>query len=164
MINRPIRTEAEYKAALAEIEKFFDNEPKKGTAEADHPIGPAHPVEMIRHRMRTAGYTQADLADLLGSRPRASEVLQKKRRLTLPMIWKLSREWKLPAENLDHALRPIRQAFSPSRGGKAQGRWKIVFRTARWKRVVRKILISCVLQSGRGRRPAPGSPPRPRRC
>src|SRR5262245_37073741 len=116
MINRPIRTEAEYKAALVEIEKFFDGEPKKGTAEADrfdllallieayeeqhHPIGPPHPVEMIRHRMRTAGYTQADLADLLGSRARASEVLQKKRRLTLPMIWKLSRDWKLPAATL----------------------------------------------------------------
>jgi len=116
MINRPIRTEGEYKAALVEIEKFFSDEPKKGTTEADrfdllallieayeeqrHPIGPPHPVEMIRHRMRTAGYTQADLADLLGSRARASEVLQKKRRLTLPMIWKLSREWKLPAETL----------------------------------------------------------------
>ena len=116
MINRPIRTEAEYKAALVEIETFFEDEPKKGTAEADrfdllallieayeeqhHPIGPPHPVEMIRHRMRTAGYTQADLADVLGSRARASEVLQKKRRLTLRMIWKLSREWKLPAETL----------------------------------------------------------------
>lgn len=116
MINRPIRTEAEYKAALTEIEKFFENEPKKGTPEADrfdlltllieayeeqhHPIGPPHPVEMIRHRMRTAGYTQPDLAALLGSRARASEVLTKKRRLTLPMIWKLSREWKLPAETL----------------------------------------------------------------
>ena len=42
--------------------------------------------------MRMAGYTQADLAALLGSRARASEVLAKKRRLTLPMIWKLSRE------------------------------------------------------------------------
>jgi HTH-type transcriptional regulator/antitoxin HigA len=116
MINRPIRNEAEYQAAIVDIEKFFDDEPKKGTTEADrfdllslliesyeeqhHPIGPPHPVEMIRHRMRTAGYTQADLANLLGSRARASEVLQKKRRLTLPMIWKLSREWKLPAETL----------------------------------------------------------------
>jgi HTH-type transcriptional regulator/antitoxin HigA len=116
MINRPIRTEAEYKAALVEIERYFVNEPKKGTPEADrfdllallieayedqhHPIGPPHPVEMIRHRMRTAGYTQADLAALLGSRARASEVLAKKRRLTLPMIWKLSRKWKIPAEAL----------------------------------------------------------------
>jgi HTH-type transcriptional regulator/antitoxin HigA len=60
MINRPIRTDAEYKAALAEIEKYFADEPKEGTAEADrfdlltllieayeeqhHPIGPPHPV------------------------------------------------------------------------------------------------------------------------
>lgn len=116
MINRPIRTEAEYQAALVEIEQYFAREPKEGSPEADHfdlltllieayedqhhPIGPPHPVEMIRHRMRTAGYTQADLATLLGSRARASEVLQKKRRLTLPMIWKLSREWKIPAEVL----------------------------------------------------------------
>jgi HTH-type transcriptional regulator/antitoxin HigA len=116
MINRPIRTEAEYKAALVEIERYFVHEPKKGTPEADrfdllallieayedqhHPIGPPHRVEMIRHRMRTAGYSQADLAALLGSRARASEVLAKKRRLTLPMIWKLSREWKIPAETL----------------------------------------------------------------
>jgi HTH-type transcriptional regulator/antitoxin HigA len=50
--------------------------------------------------MRTAGYTQTDLAALLGSRARASRVLAKKRRLTLPMIWKLSREWKIPAETL----------------------------------------------------------------
>ena len=115
-VVRPLHSEADYDAALEEIERYFENEPKPGTAEADrfdlltllieayeeqhHPIGPPHPVEMIRHRMRTAGYTQADLADLLGSRARASEVLQKKRRLTLPMIWKLSREWKLPAETL----------------------------------------------------------------
>jgi HTH-type transcriptional regulator/antitoxin HigA len=115
MINRPIRTEAEYKAALVQVERYFVREPK-GTPEADrfellallieayedqhHPTGPPHPVEMIRHRMRTAGYTQADLAALLGSRARASEVLAKKRRLTLPMIWKLSREWKIPADTL----------------------------------------------------------------
>lgn len=116
MINRPIRTEAEYKAALEEIEAYFEREPEDDTPEADrfdlltllieayeerhHPIGPPHPVEMIRHRMRTAGYTQADLADLLGSRARASEVLAQKRRLTLPMIWKLSRQWKIPADAL----------------------------------------------------------------
>ena len=116
MINRPIRTEAEYKAALAEIEPYFSREPEADSAKADrfdlltllieayeelhHPIGPPHPVEMIRHRMRTAGYTQADLGELLGSRARASEVLAKKRRLTLPMIWKLSQQWKIPAEAL----------------------------------------------------------------
>jgi HTH-type transcriptional regulator/antitoxin HigA len=128
MINRPIRTEAEYKAALVQVERYFVREPKKGTSEADrfdllallieayedqhHPIGPPHPVEMIRHRMRTAGYTQADLAALLGSRARASEVLAKKRRLTLPMIWKLSREWKIPAETL---VEPYRLSGSRQR-------------------------------------------------
>lgn len=121
MISRPLRTEAEYKTALAELETFFADEPRKGTPAADrfdlltllietyeerhHPIGPPHPVEMIRHRMRTAGYTQADLATLLGSRARASEVLQKKRRLTLEMMRRLSREWKIPAETL---LQPYR--------------------------------------------------------
>jgi len=123
MINRPIRTEQEYEAALAEIGKYFAAEPKKGTLEADrfdllallieayeeqhHPIGPPHPVEMIRHRMRTAGYTQADLAVLLGSRARASEVLARRRRLTLPMIWKLSRAWRIPAEALIEPYRLV---------------------------------------------------------
>ena len=116
MINRPIRTEAEYMAALAEVEPYFTREPEADSAEADrfdlltlliedyeerhHPIGPPHPIEMIRHRMRTAGYTQADFGELLGSRARASEVLAKKRRLTLPMIWKLSQQWNIPAEAL----------------------------------------------------------------
>ena len=138
MINRPIRTEAEYKAALTEIEPFFDREPTKGTAEADrfdllallieayeeqrHPIGPPHPVEMIRHRMRTSGYVQADLAALLGSRARASEILTMKRRLTLDMVRKLSRSWKIPAETL---IRPYalagerRQRPSPAARRKA---------------------------------------------
>jgi HTH-type transcriptional regulator/antitoxin HigA len=90
MINHPIRTEAEYQAALAEVEEFFRSEPMKGTPEADrfdlltllievyeeqhHPIGPPHPIDMIRHRMRTAGFTQADLAELLGSRARADDL------------------------------------------------------------------------------------------
>jgi len=128
MINRPIRTEAEYEAALAEIEPYFAHEPEADSAEADrfdllallieayeerhHPIGPPHPVEMIRHRMRTRGYTQADLGELLGSRARASEVLAKKRRLTLPMVWKLNQHWKIPAEAL---VAPYRLAGEPRR-------------------------------------------------
>ena len=67
MISRPIRTDAEYKEALAEIEQYFAHEPAEDTPEADqfdlltllieayeeqhHPIGPPHPVEMIRHRI-----------------------------------------------------------------------------------------------------------------
>jgi HTH-type transcriptional regulator/antitoxin HigA len=132
MINRPIRTDIEYKAALAEIEKYFADEPKKGTAEADrfdlptllieayeeqhHPIGPPHPAEMIRHRMRTASYTQADLAALLGSRARASEVLTKKRRLTPAHDLEAQPGVEAPGGDLDHALCPIRQASSAAHG------------------------------------------------
>jgi len=119
---RPIHSEAEYDAALAEIEQYFEKAPKPGTAEADRfdllalviedyekkhwPIEPPNPVDAIRYRMETGGYTQADLGRLLGSRQRASDVLTRKRRLTMQMAWKLHREWGIPAEAL---IRPERR-------------------------------------------------------
>jgi len=119
---RPIHSEAEYDAALAEIEQYFDKPPKPRTAEADRfdllalviedyekkhwLIEPPNPVDAIRYRMETGGYTQADLGRLLGSRQRASDVLTRKRRLTMQMAWKLHREWGIPAEAL---IRPERR-------------------------------------------------------
>jgi HTH-type transcriptional regulator / antitoxin HigA len=50
--------------------------------------------------METGGYTQADPARLLGSRQRASDILTRKRALTMSMAWKLHREWSIPAEGL----------------------------------------------------------------
>jgi HTH-type transcriptional regulator/antitoxin HigA len=50
--------------------------------------------------METGGYTQADLGRLIGSRQSASDVLARKRRLTMGMAWKLHREWGIPAEAL----------------------------------------------------------------
>jgi HTH-type transcriptional regulator/antitoxin HigA len=113
---RPIRSEADYDAALGEIERYFENEPKPGTPEADQfdllalviedyerkqwPIMPPDTIEAIRYRMETGGYTQADLGRLLGSRQRASDILTGKRPLTMKMAWKLHREWKIPAEAL----------------------------------------------------------------
>jgi len=113
---RPLRNEADYDAALAEIERYFDKSPKPGTPAADRfdllalviedyerrrwPIEPPNPIDAIRYRMETGGYTQADLGRLLGSRQRASDVLSRKRRLTIPMAWKLYREWDIPAEAL----------------------------------------------------------------
>lgn len=113
---RPLRSEADYDAALAEIECYFDNPPKPGTAAADRfdllalviedyerknwPIEPPNPIDAIRYRMETGGYTQSDLGRLLGSRQRASDVLARKRRLTMQMVWKLHREWEIPAEAL----------------------------------------------------------------
>jgi HTH-type transcriptional regulator/antitoxin HigA len=116
---RPLRSEVDCDAALAEIEHYFNNEPKLGTASADRfdllalliadyedshwPIEPPDPIEAIRWRMETAGYSQADLGRLIGSRQRASDILARKRRLTMGMAWKLYREWGIPAEAL---LRP----------------------------------------------------------
>ena len=113
---RPLRTEADYDWALAEIAEYFQKPPAKGSDDADRfdllaavieayeakhwPIEPADPVDAIRYRMETAGYTQADLARVLGSRPRASEIMNRKRALTIPMAYKLHREWNIPAESL----------------------------------------------------------------
>lgn len=113
---RPLRNEADYDRALAEIEPFFANEPEPGTPEADAfdllalviedyerrhwPIDPPDPVDAIRYRMEVGGYSQSDLGRLLGSRQRASDILNRKRRLTMAMAAKLHREWKIPAEAL----------------------------------------------------------------
>jgi HTH-type transcriptional regulator / antitoxin HigA len=113
---RPLRSEADYDAALQEIERYFENEPKPGTEEADcfdllalviedyerkrWPIEPPDTIDAIRYRMETTGYTQADLGRLLGSRQRASDILTRKRTLTMNMAWKLHREWGIPAEAL----------------------------------------------------------------
>ncbi len=113
---RLLRTKTDYAAALDEVEAYFDKEPKPGTADADRfdllalviedyekkhwPIDPPDPVEAIRYRMATGGFSQADLGRLIGSRQRASDILARKRRLTMQMAWKLHRDWGIPAEAL----------------------------------------------------------------
>lgn len=120
---RPIRTESDYDWALKEIEQYFGNEPRRGTAAADRfdvlaalieayeaktwPIDPPDAVEAIRFRMAQSGWGQADLARLVGSRSRASEIMRRKRPLTMEQAWKLHREWQIPAESL---LRPAPRA------------------------------------------------------
>jgi HTH-type transcriptional regulator / antitoxin HigA len=115
-IIRPLHSEADYDAALNEIERYFENEPKVGTPDADRfdllalivedyerkrwPIEPPEPIDAIRYGMETGGYTQADLGRLLGSRQRASDILTRKRPLTMRMAWRLHREWGIPAEAL----------------------------------------------------------------
>lgn len=115
-IIRPLHSEADYDVALNEIERYFENEPKPGTPEADRfdllaliiedyerrrwPIEPPDTIEAIRYRMETGGYSQSDLGRLLGSRQRASDILTRKRPLTMRMAWRLHREWGIPAEAL----------------------------------------------------------------
>ena len=113
---RPLYSETDYDWALAEIEKYFINEPKLGSPDAARfdvlaalienyelqywPIDHADPIEILRYKMQISGFTQSDLAELLGSAPRASEILNRKRALTTEMIYKISTNWKIPADNL----------------------------------------------------------------
>ncbi|HBT01645.1 MAG TPA: XRE family transcriptional regulator [Citreicella sp.] len=110
---RPIRSQDDLDWALAEISPYFDNQPEPGTPEADRfdvladlieayedrhfPMPEVEPVDLLKAHMEATGRTQADLANLLGSRPRASEVLNRKRALTVDMIYKITSEWHVPA-------------------------------------------------------------------
>ena len=112
----PIRNERDYGRALKEIAVHFEREPRCGSPAADRfdvlaalieayeakrwPIDPPDAVEAIRFRMEQSGLGQTDLAKLLGSRSRASEIMRRKRPLTLEQAWKLHREWHIPAEAL----------------------------------------------------------------
>lgn len=111
---RPIRTDADHEAAVREIEALWGAAP--GTPDGDRldvlitlvdayedrrwPLPAVDPVEAIKHSMAMEGRTQSDLAALLGSPARASEILRRKRALTLPMIWALHQQWRIPAEAL----------------------------------------------------------------
>jgi HTH-type transcriptional regulator/antitoxin HigA len=113
---RPIRTEADYEAALKEIEKYFENEPEPGSPESDRfdvlaalidvyerehwSIDAPDAVSAIREVMNIKGYTQSDLAKLFGSRSRASEILNRRRELTLDQARILRRSWSVPADSL----------------------------------------------------------------
>ena len=109
---RPLRTESDLDWALEEIETYFDNQPALGTPDADrfdvlatlieayenkhHPIEPSDPVEVLHYAIEEKGHSQAELGLLLGSRARASEVLNRKRHLTLEQIRAISTAWNLP--------------------------------------------------------------------
>ncbi|AUN32814.1 helix-turn-helix domain-containing protein [Niveispirillum cyanobacteriorum] len=117
MMNvRAIKNEDDYDWALTEIEQYFDQEPELGTPESDRfmvlsdlisayeakhwPVEAPDPIATVTAVMETIGYKQTDLAALLGSRSRASEILNRKRSLTTEMVWSLYKEWKIPAELL----------------------------------------------------------------
>jgi HTH-type transcriptional regulator / antitoxin HigA len=113
---RPIHTEADYDAALAEVEGFFEKEPKRGTPEGDRfeillaligayerqhwRIEAPTAIDAIREVMAIKSYTQKDLAELLGSPSRASELLNRKRPLNMEQAHKLHEVWQVPAECL----------------------------------------------------------------
>mgnify|MGYP006350800939 CR=1 FL=1 len=111
---RPIRTKADYAAAMKRIDQVFDARP--GTPQGDelevltllvesyerqhHPVEAPDPVEFIKNVMEFMGLGQNELAVVLNSRSRASEILSRRRPLTLWQIRKISAAWGLPADSL----------------------------------------------------------------
>ena len=112
-----IKTEEDYNESMARLEIIFDA--KRGSAEGDelellsilidnyekihYPIGLPDPIEAIKFRMEQMNYTQSDLANILGIKSRASEILNKKRKLSLEMIRQLHSKMNIPTEILIQA-------------------------------------------------------------
>jgi HTH-type transcriptional regulator/antitoxin HigA len=118
----PIRTDEDHRAALDEINACWGA--PEGTEEGDRldvllaladayedkrwPIDVDEsfdPIDVLNHAIEEFGHTQAELAELLGSRSRASEILSRRRALTVDMIHKISKTWKISADLL---VRPYR--------------------------------------------------------
>ena len=111
---RPIKTETDYEAALHEIERLMDAD--LDTPEGDrldilvtlveayeakhYPMAGPDPIAAILHRMEALSMTRKDLEPLLGTRRRVSEVLARKRPLSLPMIRKIAKTMRIPADVL----------------------------------------------------------------
>ena len=111
---KPIRNEADYKNALERLELIFDA--KRGTDDGDEleilsilidnyesenfPIEMPDPISAINFRMEQMGLKQKDLVEMIGFKSRVSEIMNKKRKLTLDMIRKLNTSLKIPTEVL----------------------------------------------------------------
>ena len=114
MTLKLIKNKKDYSRALDRLEQIFDS--KKGSVEGDElellsflidkyeeenfPIGLPDPIEAIKFRMEQLGYNQADLAKVVGLKSRASEILNKKRKLTIEMIRQLHNKLNIPADVL----------------------------------------------------------------
>jgi len=120
---KPVRNEREHKAALAEVERLWDAKP--GTSEHDRldvlvtlieayedkhePIPPPDPIDAILFRMDQLDLDRKDLEPLIGSRARVSEVLGRRRGLSLGMIRRLHSQLGIPADILVDSASPGRR-------------------------------------------------------
>jgi HTH-type transcriptional regulator / antitoxin HigA len=114
MVIKPIKNERDYRRALKEIDKLMDARPNTPQGdrldvlvtlaaaweEQHHAIEPPDAVEAIRFVMEQRGLTRRDLVPFIGTRSRVSEVLNRKRPLTLPMIRRLHTGLGIPADAL----------------------------------------------------------------
>ena len=114
MTFKPIKTRKDYQQALDRLDVIFDA--KKDTPEGDEldilsiliekyenesfPIDFPDPIEAIKFRMEQFGYNQSELAKIIGRKSRASEILNKKRKLSLDMIRQLHESWQIPTDIL----------------------------------------------------------------
>ena len=117
---KPIRSEADYEAALAEVERLWGA--KSGTPQGDRldvlatlidayetehfSIDPPDPIEAIKFRMEQQGLSRRDLEEIIGTRTRIAEVLNRKRGLSVGMIRRLHERLGISAEVL---IRPSRK-------------------------------------------------------
>lgn len=117
---RTLKDEAEYEAALAAVRPYFDREPDADTPQAAnfdalclliedyenrmYPIPRADPVSVLKSVMQANNYTRADLIDVIGSKARASELLNGRREINLDQIRRLSRAWHIPPASLINGL------------------------------------------------------------
>ena len=113
---KPVRTAKDYKAALKEIAALMASDPELGTPDGDRldilstlvqayeqkafPMDLPDPVEAIKFRMDQQGLTAKDLEPMIGQRNRVYEILNRKRPLTLAMVWRLHTGLGIPAESL----------------------------------------------------------------
>lgn len=111
---KPIRTKRDYDAALKEVERLWGA--KSGTAEGDrldvlatlidvyeaehYPMDPPDPIEAIKFRMEQQGLTRRDLEEIIGTRTRIAEVLNRKRGLSITMIRRLHERLGISADVL----------------------------------------------------------------
>ena len=116
---KPIHDEVTYASALAQVEVLWGS--KLGTPEGDaldilatlieayeaknHPIAAADPIEAIRFYMEQNDLRQGDLGVVIGSQPRASEVLARRRALSVEMIRRIAAAWPIPVDVL---IQPIK--------------------------------------------------------
>jgi HTH-type transcriptional regulator/antitoxin HigA len=117
---RPIRSKRDHAAALKEVERLWGA--KAGTRDGDrldvlvtlieayeeehYPIDPPDPIKAIKFRMEQQGLTRRDLEEIIGTRTRIAEVLNRKRGLSIAMIRRLNERLGIPAEVL---IRPSRK-------------------------------------------------------
>jgi len=121
MTIQPIHSSSDHDAALTRIEALWDAQP--GTPEHDElevlsvlvstyederwPVLPPDPVDAIRFHMEQNGFRQKDLAGVIGSTSRASEVLNRRRPLTIEMIKAIHTAWAIPLAALIGAEEPV---------------------------------------------------------